>query len=341
MSVSPISASTTTTTEIASNTAAKTTIQPAIKSTDVESQPANTVLMVAPCCFGFNEEAAETNLMQQKIPGASPSELQARAAKEFDDFVQLLRDNDIQVIVVKDLPEPQTPDSIFPNNWFSTHGQNTVHLYPMCCSNRRPERSKDVLKILRETYGDLSIIDWSDREASGQFLEGTGSMVLARSHRVAFAALSPRTDEQLLDEWAKTTGYGVVKFVARDSSHTPIYHTNVMMAMGHDFCIVAGDMIDEKDRERVLEEMKRIGRCPVSITSNQVEQFAGNALELRTTNDEPALVMSKAGWDSLTPEQKSDLELHAHRIITPEIPTIETIGGGSARCMLAEIYLHS
>eukprot|EP01056_Protomagalhaensia_sp_Gyna25_P000791 Protomagalhaensia_sp_Gyna_25__790@NODE_137_length_4950_cov_180_038078_g108_i0_p3_GENE_NODE_137_length_4950_cov_180_038078_g108_i0NODE_137_length_4950_cov_180_038078_g108_i0_p3_ORF_typecomplete_len311_score61_35Amidinotransf/PF02274_17/6_9e34DctP/PF03480_13/1_5e02DctP/PF03480_13/0_24ACP_syn_III/PF08545_10/0_39ACP_syn_III/PF08545_10/1e04_NODE_137_length_4950_cov_180_038078_g108_i020432975 len=307
---------------------------------DVESFPANTVLMVAPCCFGFNEETAETNPMQQKIPGATPAVLQARAAKEFDDFVHLLRENDIQVVAVKDLPDPLTPDSIFPNNWFTTHGRNTLHLYPMCCSNRRPERSKDVLSVLKDRYGDLKIVDWSDREASGQFLEGTGSMVLARSHKVAFAALSPRTDESLLSEWAKQNGYRVVTFVARDSTETPIYHTNVMMAMGHDFCIIAEEMIDEKDRQRVMEEIRKLDKCPVSITMEQVQQFAGNALELRTVStNEPTLVMSKTGWDSLTPEQKSTLKLHDHRVLTPSIPTIETIGGGSARCMMAEIYL--
>jgi len=302
----------------------------------MNKQTTNHVLMVRPSRFAFNEQTATNNAFQQK--SEEGEEVVAKQAiKEFDDFVDLLRENGVTVDVLQDTPEPPTPDSIFPNNCFSTHG-DTLVLYPMFAPNRRLERKK-----LRVAFRELHYtrdVDFTPYENSGHFLEGTGSLVLDREHRIAYACLSPRTDEKALEEWAKTMGYRYFAFHSVDEQGTPIYHTNVMMHVGTRQAVVCLDSVrDESERGELLAHLQGNGKEVVPITLEQMYQFAGNMLELHNDNEQ-LLIMSQTARQSLTPEQISTLSKYT-RIISPDIHTIETAGGGSARCMLAEIFHYS
>ena len=297
-------------------------------------QTTNHVLMVRPARFAFNEQTATNNVFQQRSDGAEEAVAQ-QAIKEFDAFVALLRENGVTVDVLQDTPEPPTPDSIFPNNCFSTHS-DTLVLYPMFAPNRRLERKK-----LRVAFRELHYtrdVDFTPYENSGHFLEGTGSLVLDREHRMAYACLSPRTDEKALEEWAKTMGYRYFAFHSVDEQGTPVYHTNVMMHVGTHQAVVCLDSVcNESERNELLARLQSDGKEVVAITLDQMHQFAGNMLELHNDRGEQLLIMSQTARQSLTPEQTATLSKYT-RILSPDIHTIETAGGGSARCMLAELF---
>lgn len=303
----------------------------------VRLQTTDTVLMVRPARFGFNEETAQNNHFQTR------SEHQDRVAeeaiKEFDGYVQLLRDNGVEVIVIQDTPEPATPDSIFPNNWFSTHCTGELVFYPMFAENRQLERKHEAVDMLSLMPGVSKKIDLTQWEQNQKALEGTGSMILDRVNRVLFACRSPRTDEEILKEFCRELDYEYILFDSFDDEGRPIYHTNVMMCVAPKQVIICMDSIkSEQEQKAVRACIRSAGREIVEITQEQVKHFAGNMLALHNKAGEPLLVMSKAAYNSLTPEQIRILS-DKNKLITPDITTIETNGGGSARCMIAEIFL--
>lgn len=294
-------------------------------------QTTDTILMVRPCGFAFNEETAANNAFQQRLDG----DVAQRAVEEFDDYVSMLRSNGITVDVLQDTPQPHTPDSIFPNNCFSTHGDALV-LYPMFAFNRRLEREK--LKSALEKYDFDRIVDLTAFEEVDRFLEGTGSLVLDRENLIAYACISPRTDASLVEQWADSMGYTPVMFKASDMGGIPIYHTNVMMHIGTGYAVVCLDAVkDDVQRELLSETIHKSGKELVAITLEQMNQFAGNMLQVHNSKGEELLVMSRSALMSLSRMQIETLEKYT-RILAPEIPIIETVGGGSARCMIAEIF---
>ncbi len=295
------------------------------------TQTTNHILMVRPARFSFNEETAVNNAFQQRGEG----DIAQQAVAEFDAFVALLRANGIVVDVLQDTALPFTPDSIFPNNCFSTHG-STLVLYPMFAHNRRLEREKLMVQLDGMHFSE--VIDLTAYEADHRFLEGTGSLVLDREHRMAYACLSPRTDEDVLREWASRLGYCYLTFHSEDEQGTPVYHTNVVMHIGTRHAVVCLESVsDAAQRARLRASLEANGKQVVPITLEQMHHFAGNMLELTGADGEQLLVMSATARASLTPAQVSELET-ATRIVSPDIHTIETAGGGSARCMMAELF---
>ncbi|MCL1894714.1 MAG: arginine deiminase-related protein [Holophagaceae bacterium] len=298
------------------------------------------VLMIRPIRFGYNEETASNNAFQKKGNEGHDS-VQKAALAEFNSFVALLESNGVEVVVVEDTPNPHTPDSIFPNNWFSTHTTGEIVLYPMCASNRRLERKEAplaVIKSLRVNGAMGRTLDLSICEADNRFLEGTGSMVLDRTNAIAFVCRSPRSDESVLDRFCKDLGYKYFFFNAYDRNGSAIYHTNVMMCMGDKFVVACLDSIrDSAEREIFVEISKKLNKEIVDISIDQMENFAGNMLQLKNSEDESIIVMSSTAKKSLNSGQLNILESHC-KIISPQISTIETNGGGSARCMIAELF---
>lgn len=300
-------------------------------------QTTDHVLMVRPVRFSFNEETAVNNAFQQK-PESSVSE---QAVGEFDGYVALLRQNGVRVDVLQDTPEPLTPDSIFPNNCFSTHqdeeGRHTLVLYPMFAHNRRLEQDKLLRCIHPDEFN--GVVDLRCYAEQGQFLEGTGSMVLDREEHIAYACLSPRTDQTLLRKWAERMGYDVLSFESQDEHGTPVYHTNVMMHVGSRLAVVCLDSVYlPEERARLVSTLEQSGKTIVEISHTQMNHFAGNMLELHNARGEQLLVMSRTALQSLTEQQVALLEQDV-RIVAPDIHTIERVGGGSARCMIAELYI--
>ena len=296
--------------------------------------------MVRPVRFGFNEETAGNNAFQQKSETAEEAlHTQQQAVREFDAYVALLQENGVDVDVLQDTAEPFTPDSIFPNNCFSTHiegEKRTLVLYPMYANNRRLERDKLMQWINPFDYDD--VIDLSGYEQDQMYLEGTGSLVLDREHHIAYACLSPRTHEEVVREWADIMGFDCVLFDSTDENGVPIYHTNVMMHVGTGYAVVCMDSInDPSKRELLRQTLQRSGKEIVEISYEQMNHFAGNMLEVHNHSGEQLLVMSATARTVLTFSQLSRLEKYV-RIIAPDIHAIETAGGGSARCMLAEIF---
>ncbi|TDQ16578.1 hypothetical protein DFQ04_2699 [Algoriphagus boseongensis] len=305
-------------------------------------QTTSSILMVRPANFGFNPETAENNFYQQKDE-RSFEEIQALARKEFDGFVTLLRDQGVNVLVVEDTEMPVKTDAVFPNNWFSTHPDGKVILYPMYSPNRRLERRKDILEMLIvKGYNLNEIIDLSFFEESEQYLEGTGSMVLDHTAKVIYACFSQRTHPIPLDYLAKIIGYRVVGFDAVQEINgetSAIYHTNVMMHVGSDLAVICLESIAKaSERQLVQETLTKSGKKVIPITAKQKFNFAGNMLEVSNEGGEKFTVMSQAAYDSLTVGQIQSIEKYT-TIISPSIPTIEKLGGGSARCMMAEIFL--
>lgn len=294
-------------------------------------QTTDTILMVRPAAFAFNEETSESNAFQQRLDG----DVEQRAVEEFDSYASMLRSNGITVDVLQDSPKPSTPDSIFPNNCFSTHG-DTLVLYPMCAPNRRLEREK--LRAALEKYDFTRFVDLTAFESVNKFLEGTGSLVLDRENLIAYACISPRTDATLVEQWADTMGYTPVMFSASDFGGTAIYHTNVMMHIGSGYSVVCLDAVDDAAQRSMLSDtISKSGKETITISIEQMNQFAGNMLQLHNHKGEDLLVMSRSALMSLTRLQIEALEKYT-RILAPEIPIIETVGGGSARCMIAEIF---
>jgi len=292
--------------------------------------------MIRPVNFAFNEETATNNAFQVKN---DETNVQGKAQKEFDEFVNLLRQNGVEVNVVEDTPEPNTPDSIFPNNWISFHGDGTVLLYPMYAPNRRAERKEHVLEEIDKHFLIKKKIDLSYNESKNLFLEGTGSMVLDRDNRLVFACLSPRTDKKVLDEFCDKMNYQPVVFHSVDETGQPIYHTNVMMCIADKYVVICLDSIrDTEEKNKVVTAIQKTGKEIIDINYDQLNHFAGNMLQVENTNHERLLVMSTQAFKSLSKEQVQKLSGY-NRIIHAPLNTIEVNGGGSARCMMAEIHL--
>ena len=303
-------------------------------------QITDTILMVRPVAFRMNEETAVNNYFQQNLPDP---DLNIWAAKEFDDFVAKLRGVGVNVIVVDDVLEDNTPDSIFPNNWVSFHQDGQIALYPMFAANRRKERRLEYFAKLEEAgFKITDIVDYTAAEEDDVFLEGTGSLILDRVHEKAYCAISPRADEDLLIEFCEDFEYTPVIFNAYQSvgeKRLPIYHTNVMMCLGEEFAVICLDTIDDKkERKNVIKHLKQDGKEIISITEKQMHEFAGNMLQVQGAEGKKYLVMSARAHRSLTEEQTAKIEKHCE-ILSSEIQTIETCGGGSARCMMAEVFL--
>ena len=306
-------------------------------------QTTNSILMIRPVAFRMNEQTTINNYYQKVLDGLLPATVNAKAQQEFDAFVEKLTAVGVDVTVVDDDSNLDTPDSIFPNNWISFHENGDVALYPMFAENRRAERREDILDLLEDKgFVINNIVDYTSAEEDGFFLEGTGSLLLDRTNSKAYCALSPRADEELFIEFCEDFDYAPVIFEAFqtvDSERKLIYHTNVMMCLGETFAVICSDCIDDKkERKMVLDNLKENGKEVILITESQMNNFAGNMLELRGANDKRYLVMSAAAHQVLTPKQIKQLEKHAE-ILSSSLDTIEACGGGSARCMMAEIFL--
>jgi hypothetical protein len=300
-------------------------------------QTTHQLLMIRPVDFKFNEQTAGNNKFQQA--SAQQKNVQAQALKEFDDFVGMLRANQVEVTVIDDTHNPETPDSIFPNNWVSFHDDGQVFLYPMFSENRRLERRNDIIFKLNENFKIDQVTDLSFYEEKSVYLEGTGSMVLDRENKTAYSCLSVRTDEKVLADFCRRTGYSAVAFHATDAEGFPIYHTNVMMCIGDQFAVICLESIpDEKEREMVVSRLSSNGHEIIEISPDQMNHFSGNMLQVQNNSGDPLLVMSEQAYLSLNADQIERLEKYSRIIFSP-LYTIEKNGGGSARCMLAEIHL--
>jgi hypothetical protein len=301
-------------------------------------QTTDTLLMVRPAHFGFNEETAASNAFQVNDTSLSGAEIQAKALAEFDELVTKLRAVGVDVMVVDDTKDPYTPDSIFPNNWVTFHEDGTVITYPMYAQKRRLERRDDVIELVNQKFGVTQRYEMEAYEADDMFLEGTGSMILDRVNKITYACLSPRTDVTVLDEFCEIRGYEPVTFLAVDQNGLEIYHTNVMMALGDTFVVIALDTVqDEEEKEKLLEKFAETGKEVILISFQQVLSFAGNMLQVSNPEGVSYLVMSEQARQSLTPAQVTQIEKHTH-ILSSAIPTIEKYGGGSVRCMMAEVF---
>ena len=305
-------------------------------------QITNNILMIQPVSFRYNEQTAVNNYYQQVLDNLSDEQTQEKALLEFNNLVELLKNVGVNVIVIEDTKKPDTPDSIFPNNWVSFHADGTVGLYPMCAENRRAERREDIFDTLVDEYGFKikEIKDFSEFEEHDKYLEGTGSMVLDREHKICYAAISIRTDEIAVIQFCEEFGYRPVCFTANQSvngERMAIYHTNVMMCVADRFAVICLDTIDDKDeRKHVVETLSETGKEIIEITQAQNHRFAGNMLQVM--GDKPYLVMSNSAFSSLTDAQKKTIEKYCP-IIYSSLDTIEACGGGSARCMMAEVFL--
>lgn len=299
-------------------------------------QTTNHILMIRPVNFKFNTQTAGNNKFQQD---STENNVQQQALKEFDGFVELLRSNKVDVIVVEDTLTPATPDSIFPNNWVSFHENGSVYLYPMFSENRRSERRNDIIEQLGKQFDLKHVDDLSFFEQQALFLEGTGSMVLDRENKIAYACLSVRTDEEVLNNFCMLAGYFPLTFQAIDQTNFPIYHTNVMMCVGDAFAVVCFESIpDEIEQEELRHSFLNTHKEVIEISFDQMNQFAGNMLQVKSSTNESLLVMSEQAYLSLNDIQISSLEKYCRLIYAP-LYTIEKNGGGSARCMLAEVHL--
>lgn len=304
-------------------------------------QITDTLLMVRPLHFCMNEETATSNYFQKQSDEQPVSILQ-KAQSEFDAYVKVLREAGVNVIVVEDRVDVVTPDSIFPNNWISFHENGDVALYPMCAENRRLERREDIIEqVAKAGFQVERIIDLSEAEEQGAFLEGTGSIILDRENSLAYCALSPRSDEELFREFCEIFGYRPVifnAFQAVGDQRLPIYHTNVLLTIGESFAVLCADSIDdESERNKVIHSLQRTEKEVILITEKQMSAFAGNMLQVCNAEGDRYLIMSSNAYGSLEKDQLERLKVHTE-ILTVDIPTIEQLGGGSARCMLAEVF---
>lgn len=294
--------------------------------------------MIRPAAFGFNTETANNNFFQLK-QSQNKNEIHLKALNEFDVMVNLLRENFLDVLVIEDTQTPMKPSAIFPNNWLSTSPDGKVFVYPMYAANRRSEKRDDILELLAEKYVVTDVQDWSEYEAEGRFLEGTGSMMIDHDNKMIYSAISERTSPAVLEIFASANGFSAVVFLAKDKSDNPVYHTNVVMALGQNFCVLCEEAIDEEwELIAVKQLLESTGHEIIAITKEQMHCFAGNMLEVKNKNDESFLIMSSAAFNSLTDEQKEKLQFFA-QLLPVAIPTIEATEGGSVRCMMAEIFL--
>ncbi len=309
-----------------------------LKPSNLQTQSADTVLMIEPIAFGFNEQTAVNNYFQVQQEG----NVQEKALEEFNSFVEKLRAKGINVITIKDTIEPKTPDSIFPNNWVSFHQDGKVVLYPMFAENRRLERREDIIKQIKEQFEVKEIIDYSDIENENKYLEGTGSMIFDHDNKIAYGSISLRLDEELFRKFCSEFGFTPIVFHSYQTAgeeRLPIYHTNVMMCVADKFVVICLDCIDDElERQNLIDSIKNSGKELIEISEDQMQNFAGNMLQVQNNSGEKFLVMSQSAYKSLKPEQVSAIEKYSE-IIYSDLETIETNGGGSARCMLAEVFL--
>ena len=309
-----------------------------LKPSNSQTQSADTVLMIEPIAFGFNEQTAVNNYFQIQQEG----NVQEKALQEFHFFVEKLRAKGINVITIKDTIEPKTPDSIFPNNWVSFHQDGKVVLYPMFADNRRLERREDIINQIKEQFDVKEIIDYSKIENEDKYLEGTGSMIFDHDNKIAYGSVSLRLDEELFRKFCAEFGFTPVVFHSYQTAgeeRLPIYHTNVMMCVADKFVVICLNCIDdESERQNVIDFIKNSGKELIEISEDQMQNFAGNMLQIQNNAGEKFLVMSQSAYKSLQPEQVSAIEKYCE-IIYSDLETIETNGGGSARCMLAEVFL--
>ena len=307
----------------------------------MQSQATSNILMIRPVSFGFNDQTAESNAFQDtKAKALTKDVSQQDALKEFDEMVRQLRLEGVNVMGYDDTSDPYTPDSIFPNNWVSFHHSGRAVLYPMQAPNRRLERRNDIIDDLRKDFHLDVVLDFTHFEHEDKFLEGTGSLVLDRMNRIAYACISPRTNEEVLGAWEKQMGgYKMIKFHANDKSGMAIYHTNVLMCIGHNFAVVCLEAISDFDERLLVQNsLVKSGLHIVEISLDQMEKFAGNMLLVKKKNNHNLLVMSSSAYNSLKSWQKIALEERAE-IMHFDLSMIETCGGGSARCMMAEVHL--
>ena len=304
---------------------------------EADRQCADAVLMIRPLCFGANPETAASNLFQQS--GAGP-DAPLKARREFEGLVTALSKANVAVHVAEDTPLPAKPDACFPNNWVSFHDDGSLVLYPLLAESRRAERREEPIAQLRAAgFRITRTVDLSHWESRGEYLEGTGSLVLDRCHRIAYACWSPRTNRGPLEDFAAQLGYRTVTFEARGPGNQPVYHTNVLMAIGRNFAVLcSGAIPDLQERATVQRELEQAGHELIEINNAQMNDFAGNLLALSAANGEPLIALSTTAWGSVGPAQQRALESHGTIIAAP-IPTIERYGGGSVRCMIAEVFL--
>ena len=307
----------------------------------IYSQLTDTLLMIEPAAFGYNYETAANNFFQVK-PNIPAEKIQAAALQEFRNMVETLQANGIDVIVIPDTHEPIKPDAIFPNNWLSFQKDNRVAMYPMFATNRRAERRVDVIeRVIGHGFNISQMVDYSVYESENRFLEGTGSMIFDRRNRIAYAALSPRTDAQLFTWFCNDFGYKPFTFIAKQTvgnNRLPVYHTNVVMSVAENYVVICMESIDNlQEREMLYAVFQDTGKTIIEITENQMQQFAGNILQLKDNKNERLLVMSKTAFDSLNDSQKNQLNSF-NKIVAIPVPTIEKYGGGSVRCMMAEVF---
>lgn len=299
---------------------------------------ASTILMIRPAAFGFNEETAVNNYFQAKPEGPA-SFIQQKAISEFDVMVQLLSQNGIEVIVMNDTPVPPKPGAVFPNNWLSTSPGGIVSVFPLYAPSRRAEKRDDILKQLADIFIISALNDWSEFEAEGRFLEGTGSMVIDHDNKMIYAAASERTSQAVLEKFAGANGYQAILFLATDKKGRPVYHTNVMMTLGEGFCVLCEEAIEEEwELIAVRQLLESTGHLIIPITREQMQSFAGNMLQVKSKSGEKFIVLSMRANHSLRLEQKQMIEAFG-RLLPVPVPTIEEVEGGSVRCMMAEIFL--
>jgi len=305
--------------------------------TSISKGITDTILMVRPDAFGPNAETLADNAFQSESKEGESSSIAAAALKEFDDMVSELRRHDIEVMVIEDQADPVTPDAIFPNNWFSTH-KTSIVTYPMMAQSRRLERREDIINQLVKDKGYKKRYGFEYHEAEELYLEGTGSMVLDRDNKIAYACLSQRTNIKVLEKFAVLYDYKKVVFNAYDENASAIYHTNVLMAVGTDYVIICLDTItSDEERAEVTKAITSSGKEIIEISLAQMNAFAGNMLQVKSKLGEKFLVMSKTAYSSLDSSQIDRILAH-NKIISPAIPSIEKYGGGSVRCMMAEIF---
>ncbi len=301
-------------------------------------QTSNNILLVRPSTFSFNAETAESNAFQIKI-NESEEIIKEKKLQEFDAFVTTLRSKDVNVFVIDDTEYPPKPDAIFPNNWVTFHTDGTVILYPMFAANRRHERRQDIIDSLKKDFQVNKILDLSKYESEQRYLEGTGSIIFDHTNKLAYACLSPRTDKELFIEVCDYLKYKPIYFYSYDRNGKEIYHTNVMMCIGERFSVIClASITDNNERDKVVQSLTETGHQIIDISFEQMEKFAGNMLAIRTNDNKSLLALSQSSFDSLTTIQKTEIEKYSE-LVPLSITTIETIGGGSARCMMAEIFL--
>ncbi|HEY3385909.1 MAG TPA: arginine deiminase-related protein [Saprospiraceae bacterium] len=299
-------------------------------------QTTSRIIMVRPAAFGYNVETAVNNTFQH-VPKSGQEEIKTEALREFDQLVSILRQEGVEVEVVQDSVSPVKPDAIFPNNWISFHEDGTLVTYPMYAPLRRQERREEIVAAIEKKYKVTKRVSLEHFEGEGHFLEGTGSMVLDRVNKIAYACISQRTDPGILQQWGELMGYTPFSFAARYDGQD-IYHTNVMMAIGDGVSIVCLDVVEEARREALYQSLSSAGREVVVLRADQVGSFAGNMLAVRTKDGQQLMVMSRTAHESLDVQQRKTIERYA-RIVSSDVNTIETIGGGSVRCMIAENFL--